>query len=152
MKVSGFLKRRGEGAADSRRQPLFGGGSRADLFRWIVFQSLFHGLMPSWRAVAKSPGSRSRARTQPAARRFLSRNSVPAQTRIRRMGISDAGDAAAPADATDTWTPPILPTQCAQRIWCIGSKDTCTSQASQGNRHKSAPRARGRYELGRMPD
>jgi hypothetical protein len=70
------------------------------------------------------------------ARRFPSRSSVPVQMSIRKTDISVAEDAAAAADAAGTWTPPILPTQCVRRISCIGSKDTCTSHASQGNCQK----------------
>jgi hypothetical protein len=51
--------------------------------------------------------------------------------RIRKMDIADTGDVAAPADAADTWTRPILPIQCARRISYSGSKDRCTSQTSQ---------------------
>jgi hypothetical protein len=71
------------------------------------------------------------------ARRFPLRNIAPAQMMIRKMGTSDAAGAAAVAGATDTWTLPILPIQCARNISCNGSKDTCTLQTSQGIRQKS---------------
>jgi hypothetical protein len=87
--------------------------------------------MPSWTALAKSRASRSRARKQPAARRFPLRNSALVRMMIRKMGTSDVAGAAAPVCAADTSIRPILPTQSAQCISCTGSKDTCTSQTSR---------------------
>jgi hypothetical protein len=121
----------GEGAADSRRQPLSGGDRSADYFCGKYCKSFSTRFTLSCRARSHGLAFPACARTPQGALRFPSRNIDPARMRNRKTGTSESAGATAPAGAADTWTRPILRAQCARRILCSGSKDTCTWQTSQ---------------------